>query len=120
MGWFRPVHCKSIGSQEVRSLLVARKQLLGKLLDAEFSIRGILRGFGLKMDMVMRKSFKARGRELCVGQAMLERIAEAMLAARAALHTEYTKLHKAMLSIVRADDVYRRLMTVRGVGEAAS
>ena len=29
MGWFRPVHAKSIGSQEIRALLVARKQLLG-------------------------------------------------------------------------------------------
>src|ERR1700677_1737486 len=48
MGWFRPVHCKSVGSQEVRALLVGRKLLLGKLLDVEFSIRGILRGFGLK------------------------------------------------------------------------
>ena len=75
MGWFRPVHCKSIGSQEVRALLVARKHLLGKLLDVEFSIRGILRGFGLKMGVVTRKSFDARVRELCAGQAMLEQIA---------------------------------------------
>jgi transposase len=64
MGWFRPVHCKSIGSQEVRALLVARKLLLGKLLDVEFSIRGILRGFGLKMGLVTRKSFEPRVREL--------------------------------------------------------
>jgi transposase len=82
MGWFRPVHCKSLGSQEVRALLVARKQLLGKLLDIEFSIRGILRGFGLKMGVVTRKGFEARVRELCAGQAMLEQIAEAMLTAR--------------------------------------
>src|SRR6185437_4964869 len=27
MGWFRPVHAKSIGAQEIRALLVARKQL---------------------------------------------------------------------------------------------
>ena len=47
MGWFRPVHAKSMGSQEVRALLVARKQLLGRLIDVELSIRGILRGFGL-------------------------------------------------------------------------
>ena len=33
MGWFRPVHAKSIRSQEVRALLVARKQLLGRLID---------------------------------------------------------------------------------------
>jgi hypothetical protein len=44
VGWFRPVHAKSIGSQEIRALLVARKQLLGKLRDVELSIRGILRG----------------------------------------------------------------------------
>lgn len=116
MGWFRPVHCKSSGSQEVRALLVARRQLLGKLLDVEFSIRGILRGFGLKMGVVTRKVFDARVRELCAGQAMLEQIAEAMLAARAALRTEYSKLHKAMLAIVRADAVCRRLMTAPGVG----
>ena len=62
MGWFRAVHCKSAGSQEVRALLVARELLLSKLLDVEFSIRGILRGFGLKMGMVTRKRFEARVR----------------------------------------------------------
>ena len=116
MGWFRSVHCKSTGSQEVRALLVARKQLLGKLLDVEFSIRGILRGFGLKMGVVTRKNFDARARELCVGQAMLEQIAEAMLAARATLQKEYSRLHKTMLAIVRADAVCRHLMTAPGVG----
>jgi transposase len=65
MGWFKPVHCKSPGSQEVRALLVARKQLLGKLVDLEACIRGILRGFGLKIGMVTRKGFEARVRELC-------------------------------------------------------
>jgi len=39
MGWFRPVHAKSIGSQEVRALLVARKQLLERLIDVELSLR---------------------------------------------------------------------------------
>jgi transposase len=116
MGWFRPVHCKSIGSQEVRALLVARKQLLCKQLDVEFSIRGILRGFGLKMGAVTRNGFETRVRELCVGQAMVEQIAEAMLAARATLQKEYSKLHKAMLAIVRADAVCRRLMTAPGIG----
>src|SRR5215472_13931021 len=55
MRWFRPVHAKSMGSQEVRALLVARKQLLGRLIDVELSIRGILRGFGLKIGLVTRK-----------------------------------------------------------------
>jgi transposase len=47
---------------------------------------------------------------------MLERIAEAMLQAREALRTEFAKLHRAMLAIVREDRVCRRLMTVPGVG----
>ena len=116
MGWYRPVHCKSPGSREVRALLVARKLLLGKLLDVEFSIRGILRGFGLKMGVVARKGFEARVRELCSGQALLSGVMEAMLTARAELQKQYGKLHKNMLSIVRADGVCRRLMSAPGVG----
>ena len=116
LGWFRSVHAKSIGSQEVRALLVARKQLLGRLIDVELSIRGILRGFGLKVGQVTRKAFEARIRELVTGQPTLERIAGAMLSARASLKVEYEKLHKAVLAIVREDAVCRRLMTVPGVG----
>src|SRR5262249_26998576 len=107
---------ESIGSQEIRALLVARKQLLGRLLDVELSIRGMLRGFGLKVGHVTRKMFEARIRELVTGHATLERIAEAMLSARATLQAEYEKLHKAVLAIVREDAVCRRLMTVPGVG----
>ena len=47
---------------------------------------------------------------------MLEHIAEAMLAARAALRKEYSKLHKAMLALVRRDEICRRLMSAPGVG----
>jgi transposase len=82
---------------------VARKQLLGKLFDVELSIRGILRGFGLKIGLVTRKSFEGRVRELCAGQPMVEQIAEAMLSVRSVLQKEFNKLHKAMLSIVRKD-----------------
>jgi len=39
-----------------------------------------------------------------------------MLSARAALKSEYEKLHKAVLAIVREDAVCRKLMTVPGVG----
>ena len=49
LGWFRPVHCKSMAAQETRALLTARKLLQTKLHDLELSLRGILRGFGLKV-----------------------------------------------------------------------
>ncbi len=116
MGWFRPVHAKSPGAQEVRALLVARKLLQSKMLDVEFSIRGILRGFGLKMGKTSKGQFVARVRELAVGHPMLELITEPMLRAREALRTEYARLHGEMLAIAKPDPVCRRLMTVPGVG----
>src|SRR5215207_5850775 len=111
MGWFRPVHAKSPGAQEVRALLVARKLLQSNLLDVEFSIRGILRGFGLKMCKTSKGQFMARVRELAVGHPMLELITEPMLRAREALRTEYARLHGEMLAIAKPDPVCRRLMT---------
>jgi transposase len=116
MGWFRPVHCKSPPAQEIRALLVGRKLLQGKLVDIELGIRGILRGFGLKVGPVSKGRFAARIRELVGGQAMLERVIEPMLRAREALRAEYHALHRAVLAIVRMDTTCRRLMTVPGVG----
>jgi transposase len=116
MGWFRPVHCKSPPAQEVRALLVARKQLQAKMRDVELSLRGLLRGFGLKVGEISKGQFAARVRVLVAGHTMLERVAEAMLQAREGLRTEFSKLHRAMLAIVRTDEVCRRLMTVPGVG----
>jgi transposase len=116
MGWFRPVHRKSPPAQEIRALLVGRKLLQSKLRDVELSIRGILRGFGLKVGEVSKGRFAARIRELVTGQPMLERVVEPMLRAREALQAEFHVLHRAMLAIVRADATCRRLMTVPGVG----
>jgi transposase len=106
MGWFRPVHAKSPGAQEVRALLVARKLLQTKLLDVEFSIRGILRGFGLKMGKTSKAQFVARVRELALGHPMLELITEPMLRAREALRTEYARLHGQVLAIAKPDPVW--------------
>jgi transposase len=116
MGWYRPVHCKSPPAQEVRALLVGRKLLQGKLLDVELGIRGLLRGFGLKLGEVSKGRFAARVRELVAGQPMLERVVEPMLRAREALRCEFHVLHRAVLAIVREDAVCRRLMSVPGVG----
>ncbi len=116
MGWYRPVHAKSSPAQDTRALLVGRKLLQGKLLDVELSIRGILRGYGLKVGEVSRGRFDVRIRELIVGHAMLSIVIDGMLAARAALWSEFTKLHREMLKIARADKICRRLMSTPGVG----
>lgn len=66
MGWYRPVHAKSVPCKDTRAILIGRKLLQGKLLDVELSIRGILRGYGLKVGEVSRGRFEARIRELIV------------------------------------------------------
>jgi len=116
LGWYRPVHAKSASAQEVRSLLTARKLMQAKLLDVESGIRGVLRGFGLKVGPISRGRFEARILELVDGHAILETASDAMLGARAALETEFKRLHRELLAIVRADPVCSRLMSVPGVG----
>src|SRR3954453_15774991 len=116
MGWYRPVHRKSPPAQEARALLVGRKLLQSKLRDVELSIRGILRGFGLKVGEVSKGRFAARAEELVAGHEMLETVVGAMLRAREGLPAEFARLQRRMLAIVRNDTVCRRLMTVPGVG----
>ena len=116
LGWYRPVHAKSASAQEVRALLTSRKLMQGKLLDIESGIRGVLRGFGLKVGLISRGRFETRIRELVEGHLILEIVSDAMLGARAALETEFKRLHRELLGIVRADPVCRQLMSVPGVG----
>ena len=73
LGWFRPVHCKSLAAQETRAMLTARKLVQSKLRDIENSLRGILRGFGLKVGKTTARSFAGRIRELVAGIRTLRR-----------------------------------------------
>jgi transposase len=67
---YRPVHRKSVPSQEVRALLAARKQMQIKAMDLEQTLRGLLRGSGLKVGDVSRGKLAARIRELVSGHAV--------------------------------------------------
>ena len=82
MGWFRPVHCKSIYSQEVRPLLSGRKAVLSAILNLENAVRGLLRNFGLKVGEIGKVGFEARIRELAEGNPRLEAMVEAILRSR--------------------------------------
>ena len=61
LGWFRPVHCKSLAAQETRAVLGARKLLQIKLHDIEMSLRGTLRGFGLKVGKTTAEDLREPG-----------------------------------------------------------
>src|SRR6202790_5334699 len=72
LGWFRPVHCKSLEAQETRALLTARKLVQKMLHEVEMNLRGGLRGFGLKVGKTTPAQFEARIRELVAGHPSLE------------------------------------------------
>src|SRR5918998_347074 len=116
LGWFRPVHCKSVSAQETRALLTARKLLQTKHIDVEMSLRGVLRGFGLKVGPTTPRSFAARIRELVEGHPVLTAVAEALLAAREVLETPLRGLERRLRDRAREDDRARLLMTAPGVG----
>ncbi len=65
LGWFRPVHVKSAGAQELRALLTARKLIQAKLLDIESGTRGVLRGFGLKVRHHQSRPLRGAGQRAC-------------------------------------------------------
>jgi transposase len=116
LGWFRPVHCKSMAAQEVRALLTARKLVQSKLYDVEMSLRGILRGFGLKVGPTTSLSFAARINHLVAGQASLETVAQALLSVHAVALREFKSLQKQVRQISRTDERVRLLMSTPGVG----
>ena len=116
LGWFRPVHCKSMEAQETRAVLTARKLLQSKLHDIEISLRGMLRGFGLKVGKTTERTFAGRIRELVAGHPGLELVAEALLEAHAVLRREFNGLDKRTQKLARAHPRARLLMTTPGVG----
>jgi transposase len=113
---FRPVHVKTMTSQQRRALLTARKLLQEKAIAIENDIRGLLRTFGLKVGVIGPVGFDVRIRELVDGRLELAEIAAALLTSRQTLREEVSRLHRKVLAIVKDDSTCRRLMTVPGVG----
>jgi len=120
LGWFRPVHCKSMSAQETRTLLTARKLVQSKLRDVENSLRGILRGFGLKVGKTTDGKFAGRIEELVAGHPHLQVVAKALLAVRAVLRTEFAAFEKQARKTARSDARTRLLMSTPAVGPIVS
>src|SRR5947207_6381990 len=110
LGWFKPVHCKSLPAQEVRALLTARKLVQAKLHDVEMSLRGILRGFCLKVGPTTPKRFAGRIQELVTGHPNLQAIADALLAVRGVLLREFNGFEQRVRIRARTDAKAELLM----------
>ena len=120
LGWFRPVHCKSLPAQEVRVVLTARKLMQTKLHDVEMNLRGILHGFGLKVGRTTPRAFEERIRELVTGHSTLTDIAEALLSARTVLHQQFQVFERRVRTMAWGDYRAKLLMSAPGVGVLVS
>jgi len=115
-GWYKPVHIKSHGAQELRCLLVARRTLLSSQRNIENTIRGMLKVFGLKVGQVSRLKFGERVRELVCNRPEIADMIASLVAARDSLLAQFSELHRKLKQVARQDSVCRRLMTAPGVG----
>ncbi|RKK00102.1 IS110 family transposase [Pseudoroseomonas wenyumeiae] len=116
MGWFRPVHVKTVSAREQRARISARETLIRQLRDLENSVRGLLRGFGLRMPPLLRAGWADAVRALIEGHPSLPVIFAPLLQAREALREQLASLDRQVRNAAREDPVCRRLMTVPGVG----
>ncbi|ESY89223.1 transposase [Mesorhizobium sp. LNHC229A00] len=116
VGLYKPVHVKTVRSQEIRMLLTARKFVQTKILDAENNLRGLLRNFGLKVGAVTRLQFERRIIELLEQSPHLQLVIDPLLEVRRVLREQFQRLHKAMERLAESDDTCKLLMTAPGVG----
>jgi transposase len=96
-------------------LLTHRKLLQSKAIAIDNDLRGTLRNFGLKVGVVGTVKFEARIKELVESFPDLAELVEPLLIVRRTLREQIGILHRRLLTIVRNDDVCRRLMTIPGV-----
>lgn len=116
MGWFQPVHLKTPAARDLRLMLSARDSLGRRVRELDNSVRGLLRGFGLRVPTGARGRFCDLVRDLIGGNPVLETVLLPLLSARDAMAGEFAKLEKLVRDQARKDEVCHRLMTIPGVG----
>ena len=116
MGWYQPVHLKTPAARDLRLLLSARETLGRRMRDLDNSIRGLLRGFGLRFPVGVRGQLCALVRELIDGNPVLVEALSPLLTARDAISDQFTNLDKRVRDRAHGDKVCRQLMSVPGVG----
>jgi transposase len=115
-GWYREVAVKSMDSQTLRMLLVARAQLVSQRQTLANTIRGLLKTFGLRVVCCSGGLFETRVRAAAEGNDALLAIIEPMLTAWQTLREQVAVLDQRIAARAKTDEVARRLMTVPGVG----
>lgn len=65
-GFYKPTHVKSLSAHAIRSLIAARKKLVGQRVTIDNQIRGLVVVFGVRLAAVLRPAASLRSAQLCV------------------------------------------------------
>ena len=116
-GFFKPVHVKSLPAHAIRSLVSARKKLVGQRVTVENQIRGLAVVFGVRLPRALTAAFIDKALKASEGVAGLSAAIRGLIAARTAVMTAVAAIDKDMRRMARASGICRRLMTIPGVGQ---
>jgi transposase len=116
-GFFKPVHVKSLPAHAVRSLIIARKKLVGQRVTLENQIRGLAVVFGVRLPRALSPAFIKQALRASDGIAGLSAAMRGLIAARTAVLAAVVAIDADIRRMVRASEACRRLMTIPGVGQ---
>ena len=116
-GFFKPVHVKSSRAHALRSLISARKKLVGQRVTLENQIRGLAVVFGIRLPRALTAAFIDNALKASEGVAGLSVAMRGLIAARTAVMTAVATIDADMRRMTRAPAACRRLMTIPGVGQ---
>ena len=116
-GFFKPVHVKSLPAHALRSLISARKKLVGQRVTLENQIRGLAVVFGIRLPRALTAAFVNQALKASEGIAGLSAAMRGLIAARTAVMTAIAAIDADMRRMTRASGACRRLMTIPGVDQ---
>ena len=116
-GFLKPVHVKSLSAHALRSLIIARKKLVGQRVTLENQIRGLAVVFGIRLPPALTRAFVNQALKASKGIAGLSAAMRGLIAARTTVMTAVAAIDADMRRMARASPACSRLMTIPGVGQ---
>src|SRR5256885_134909 len=101
----------------VRSLIIARKKLVGQRVTLENQIRGLAVVFGVRLPRALSSTFIRQALQASEGIPGLSAAMQGLVAARTAVLAAIVAIDGDIRRMVRASDACRRLMSIPGVGQ---
>jgi len=108
---------KSLSAHALRSLIVARKKLVGQRVTLENQIRGLAVVFGVRLPRALTAAFIRQALRASEGIIGLSAAMRGLVAARTAVLAAVTAIDADIRQLARASAACRRLMTIPGVGQ---